>query len=101
MIIHNNLRISWYYDEAFSTKARFNQKQTICTLDISDMRRTATAYCKNTKEFNKEEGRKISLTRVLKDNGIEKEVRAAIWEKYRLMTKVPRWSKKDNKKDNK
>ena len=44
-----------------------------------------------TDEYNKDLGRKLSLTRALKHAGISKENRAKIWDTYRNLTLTPRW----------
>ena len=64
----------------------------IDTLDGIDLG-GACAFCSENDLFCKDTGRKISLARALKQAKIPLEERVVIWEKYRIMTKKPRWSR--------
>ena len=82
-----NYKIWWEYPK---TKKNKNTQKTICVISVTDSNSTeGTAKCMKTDEFDKEFGRKLSLTRAL--NPIPKEDRTKIWEAYRTMSAIPKW----------
>ena len=64
---------------------------TICT--VANEKKIATGFAKRKPSdlFNKNEGRKYSLARALKNMLLSKEERIAVWNDYRNLTKTPRW----------
>lgn len=49
---------------------------------IEDYSITAAAFCSVHDKFNREEGRKMSLTRALAMSGFDRTLRRAVWEAY-------------------
>jgi len=80
-----DLNIKWRY-----TKTEEGEEVTICQLvEDGEVTLAETATRSKNDRYDKETGRKLSLTRVLKF--LNKKVRKEVWEKYRTMTKKPRW----------
>jgi len=85
-------KISWVYPEDF-------KRTTVCVLESYDgaiiARADVTASHKD--KYNKETGRRKSLKKLLLKvfpGENHYQFRAAIWEKYRTLTKIPRWKTK-------
>ncbi|MFA5154148.1 MAG: hypothetical protein WC554_16480 [Clostridia bacterium] len=82
----DNYRIRWFYP-----KDKKSQR-TVCVLSSETSELAITeAKCIKTDEFNKEIGRKLSLSRALQTANVKKEDRSKIWDVYRNLTAVPRW----------
>ena len=81
-----NYFISWSYPKTKKTH------QTICVIEVENTEiGIANAKCMKTDEYNKNLGRKLTLTRALKNANISKKDRTKIWDAYRNMTLTPRW----------
>jgi hypothetical protein len=81
-------RVRWRYTDAFS------KKTTACAIHSLNPQvpiGIGFAECTVTDQFKKDKGRKLSLLRAMKNAGISKEERYLLWEKYRNMSKKPRW----------
>jgi hypothetical protein len=83
-------------DGAYVTiKFRFENKVTMCYLDITDIRNGRTfeyagyALCSSKDHYIKETGRKVALRRALELSGVDKPHRRAIWLKYHSRNEMP------------
>jgi len=78
-----NLQIKW----------RYAKPMTACfiTNGSGSFIAGSRCVCAETDHFCKDTGRKISLTRALKEANMPKEERKVIWELYRNMKVGGRW----------
>lgn len=105
----DNLIIKWaYYIEPSSHPSTEGQvvHVTHCSIlnaDNHEIIISGTTQCSPRDAYDKETGRKISLTRALylhrelvsgEHEKQHKQFRARVWEIYRTLTKVPRWQNK-------
>ena len=82
----NDLTIKWLY--------RHVPIVTYCDIYVGEtLIATGQARCNPKDHFNKDGGRKLSLSRALQEIGLSKEDKKCVWEVYRTMTKKPRWGK--------
>lgn len=100
-MIVDKLKFRWQYgDEG-------RQVVTMCMIEDMDNNFIAggNTTCGENDQFCRETGRRKSLARALKKASIklfiihekQKIWRAEVWEAYRTMTKVPRWTLKKHK----
>jgi hypothetical protein len=76
------------------TNAEFTHV-TYCYIDVLvdedyALLSTGQALCSASDIFEKAIGRKVSLTRALKNAGFDRETRTAIWKEYWSLVKKPR-----------
>jgi len=71
--------------------SHINNETTVCT--VATMQRISTGIAtKGPKDlFDKNVGRKLSLSRALKHMDLSKSQREKIWNDYKNQTKNPRW----------
>ena len=81
------LTIKWHYIE------RDNHKpMTECLLERRNtLLNRGSAFCHPKDNFCRDAGRRISLSRAMKNACMSKEERTVIWELYRNMKKNKRW----------
>lgn len=68
-------------------RVRMYSGKTICviedgTLGVDTVHGTGIAFCSEKDNYEKERGRKIALTRALRDMGANKGLRTKVWESY-------------------
>lgn len=81
------MKVSDYY-----VKWKYTGKITTCIiLKEQDLVSVSNTVCGDSDTYNKEIGRKIALTRAIRNANLPKELRTKFWETYRIMTKIPRW----------
>jgi len=68
-----------------------NNETTVCTVATVGRISTGIATKGTNDLFDKNVGRKLSLSRALKHMKLTKDQRAKIWDDYRFQTKTPRW----------
>jgi len=71
MNITENIKIDWHHNVP--------AKSTSCVLNIDGTEHIAIAKCGHGDQFSRKAGRKLTLTRVLANSGLNKEIRTAIW----------------------
>ena len=78
MIFTEKHRITWQHD------IHSSGGQTICYIEDKEAKTTffASAFCSENDQYCKETGRKISLTRALKQTNFDKGQRKEVWETY-------------------
>lgn len=81
-----------------------NHGRTICCVKLGDkIISKEEANCSEKDNYNRKEGRRISMDRALRSADLSKEERTNIWEAYRLLPRnsdgsiKPRWSKPSHK----
>ena len=72
MKITDSIKIDWHHDVP--------KKTTSCVLTVNETEHIAIAKCGHGDQFSRQAGRKLSLTRVLKNADLNREVRAFIWD---------------------
>ena len=82
-----DLNIKWRYIERDTHKP-----MTECLLQYGDtLLDRGSAFCHPKDHFSRDAGRRLSLSRAMKNAGMAKEERTVIWELYRNMKKLKRW----------
>jgi len=71
--------------------SHINNKTTVCTVANIGRISTGIATKGPSNNFSKNEGRKRSLRRALKNMKLNKDQRTKVWNDYRNQTKIPRW----------
>jgi hypothetical protein len=82
-----NLKISWRYSDDIP-------KVTACFIDMDSLPfpiAQGLAKCVKGDHFCRDTGRKLSLSRALKEANLPKEERKVIWELYRNTKRGGRW----------
>ena len=86
--------VSWWYNDKVARTRRI----ITCYIFADDkLVANGSCECSPSDTYNKDMGRKISLARALDErkNGhnykFDKKARSEFWEKYRTLTRVPRW----------
>lgn len=81
-----NAEVKWSYPERVSPA-----RLTLCTVifDEGEHEFIGTAVCSKEDQFNREIGRKVSLSRALKQ--IPRSQRKPFWEAFRTMKAEPKW----------
>lgn len=81
LITEQGFKVKWNHDR--------EKRETICTLSRGSVTSNGHALCSPNDNFNKDVGRKVSLSRALES--FDKEERTHVWDNYRKLTKEPRW----------
>jgi hypothetical protein len=78
--------VRWKYDDEGVTVCKIELSS-----DVDNILLLGTAKLAECDHFNKDTGRKVSMSRALKKYPFTKEERSQFWEAYRKMTITPRW----------
>lgn len=89
----NGITAKWYYSKVDAVIDNTLTSDVVKCVIVRSQQAVCvgTALCSPNDAYDKEFGRKLSLTRAVEISGFSKELKTAIWEAYRNMTKVPRW----------
>lgn len=90
----NRRIIKWYYSKVDAViDNTLTSDKIVCSVFEADALSVGVgmAMCSPNDTYDKEFGRKLSLTRALAGSTLNKVQRMIIWEAYRTMTKTPRW----------
>jgi hypothetical protein len=84
---NTDLAISWTFRHYRATDFEIRPKKSVtdvsyCVLTVNGVQFTGLAACAQGDTFNKDIGRKVALTRAMKDAKLEKYIRTEIWSKY-------------------
>jgi len=93
MMKNDKYQIKWWHktlDDSVPHKLA-GHRVTYCELINADGIFSGEAVCHNTDNYNKDKGRKLSLSRAMAEAGLSKEERFEIWEEYRHLTLRSRW----------
>lgn len=71
MKITDKIKIDWHHDVP--------QKSTTCIIIVDENQVSASAKCGHGDQFSKKIGRKVSLTKALKETDFDKSTRSTIW----------------------
>jgi hypothetical protein len=98
MIKFENYQFRFFYPEKNSDKKITTQcvvekqsKRLLSREIKSKVVGVGIAHCSMNDNFCKEEGRKLSLVRAMKEAGLSKEKRHLVWELYRNSKRGGRW----------
>jgi len=86
-------QIRWYHrilDDSVPHR-HAGHRVTYCELINKDGMYSGEAVCHEGDNYDRDKGRKLSLSRAMEDAGLSKDERFDIWHEYRYMTKKPRW----------
>lgn len=83
MIVNDNLRVVWRYDEKVHTTCEIIENDNVIGIGVATLGKSDN--------FSRDIGRKVAMARAMKVGEIPKEKRKTIWNKYRVMTPKPRW----------
>jgi hypothetical protein len=88
-----NITVKWSYDEVDAIiDSSLVSIETECSILKNDeFVSYGIALCSPNDTYDKEFGRKLSMSRALLKSDLTKEERSVVWEAYRTMTKTPRW----------
>lgn len=83
MVFYKNFRIAWKHKQ-FERSQDFTAITTCYFFDraTNDLLHGEVAVCSPKDTFNKETGRKVSLKKIMKALGLDKQTRTEIWEAY-------------------
>ena len=92
-MIVNGIQVKWYYSVVDAEiDATLTSEKVRCVIVTDDsIIGAGSALCSPKDTYDKDFGRKLSLTRAVKNSKLTKEVKTSIWNAYKNMTKVPRW----------
>jgi hypothetical protein len=87
-------QIRWYHKTLDDSVPHIlaGHRVTYCELINAEGVYGGEAVCHKNDTYDKDKGRKLSLSRAMADAGLSKCERAEIWENYRQMTKKGRWN---------
>lgn len=102
-------KVSWFYSQdevpffnqkkgskKMSEKRTTSRKRDVTECVIYDTEDKIVAAARIVRGWgdkqNHDLARKISMRFALENSGLDKQQRKAVWEAYRLSTKVPRWN---------
>ena len=71
--------------------SHINNETTVCTVATSKRISTGIATKGTNDLFDKNIGRKLSLSRAIKHMDLIKDHRVEVWNDYKTQTKIPRW----------
>jgi hypothetical protein len=98
MVKFENYRFRFFYPEGNSVKKSITQcvaekeSKRLFSKDIkTKIIGIGTAHCCLKDNFCKENGRKLSLSRVMKEIGLSKDQRKLVWEEYKSSKIGGRW----------
>lgn len=83
-------RVGWEYAYKELPKSKTLVEFTSCTVVKDTVTLRGQTFRSPHDDLNKENGKKEALKRAIAT--LPRETRIAIWEAYRTMTKIPKWS---------